>query len=173
MIIVVNNQMLHLYCYYSMMIITFVDCIKSFFFVGTLQLYYLYACDVQHYCNEDLEWFKSVKGTQASVEVTSIDQLNNISKYGCYSVGSQENKICHGVHEIISLSLQEKDQRLVKKHYNLEELRDLESKLVLITGSKADHRKQVDLFLDVSCDTLLIIVNGTLYLSYPVVCMCK
>ena len=117
-------------------------------------------------------WFKSVKGTQASVEVTSIDQMNNILKYGYYSIGSSKNKICHSVHEIISLSLQEKDQRLVKKHYNLEELRDLESKLVLITGSKADHRKQVDLFLDVSYGWLFIVLNCTLYLdsiSQPVI----
>ena len=75
--------------------------------------------------------------------------MNSILKYGCYFIGSSNIKIYQNLHEVISLSLQEKDQRLVKKRYNLEELRDLESKLVLITGSKADHRKQVDLFLDV------------------------
>ena len=91
-----------------------------------------------------------MKETQASVEVTSIVQMNNILKCGCYFIGSKKSKIFQDLHDIISLELQEKDQRLVKKKYNLEELRDLESKLILITGSKAEHRTQVDLFLDVS-----------------------
>ncbi len=76
--------------------------------------------------------------------------MNNILKYGCYCIGSLSTSVCHNLHEVIHLSLEERDQRLVKKNYNLEELRDLESKLVLITGSKADHRKKVDYFLDVS-----------------------
>ena len=95
-----------------------------------------------------MDWFKSVKETQASVEVTSIGHMNNILKYGCYFIGSSRSTIYHNLHEVISLSLQ--NRKIYKKQYNLDELRDLESKLVLITGSKADHRKQVDLFLDVS-----------------------
>ena len=97
-----------------------------------------------------MDFFKSVKETQASVEVTSIGQMNNILKYGCYTIGSEKESVCHTLHEVIHLSLEERDQRLMKKNYNLEELRDLESKLVLITGSKADHRMTVDFFLDVS-----------------------
>lgn len=101
-------------------------------------------------CNDELEWYKSVKETQASVEVTSFGQMNNIFQYGCYTVGSNKAQICHSYHEVIHLSLKEQDKRLTKKHYNLEELRDLESKLVLITGSKAENRAQVDIFIDVS-----------------------
>ncbi len=84
------------------------------------------------------------------MEVTSIGQMNNILKYGCYFIGSSAVSVCHNLHEVIHLSLKEQSKKLVKKNYNLEELRDLESKLVLITGSKADHRKKVDFFLDVS-----------------------
>ncbi len=76
--------------------------------------------------------------------------MNNILKYGFYYIGSLSNSVCHSLHEVVHLSLVERDQRLVKESYNLEELHDLESKLVLITGSKADHRKKVDYFLDVS-----------------------
>ena len=90
-----------------------------------------------------------MKETQASVEVSSYGQMNNIFKYGCYSVGTGKSQICQNFHEVIHLMMKEKDKRLAKKSYNLEELRDLESKLVLITGSKAENRAQVDLFLDV------------------------
>ena len=101
-------------------------------------------------CEEELEWYKSVKETQASVEVTSFGQMNNIFQYGCYTVGSSKSKICQNYHEVIHLSLKERRKRLTKKNYNLEELRDLESKLVLITGSKAENRASVDTFIDVS-----------------------
>ena len=101
-------------------------------------------------CNEDLEWYKSVKETQASVEVTSYGQMDSIFQYGCYAVGSGRSTVCKNYQEVISLSLKERDKRLSKKRYNLDELRDLESKLVLITGSKAKNRAKVDTFIDVS-----------------------
>ena len=110
-------------------------------------------------CNSEVEWYKSVKETQASVEVTSYGQMNNIFDYGCYRVGSRKNVICKTHSEVISLSLNERrsKKRLTKISYNLEDLRDLESKLVLITGSKAENRAKVDLFQDVklkACITL-------------------
>ena len=108
---------------------------------------------LQDACNKELEWYKSVKETQASVEVTSFGQMNNIFQYGCYTVGSGRAQICHHYHQVIHLSLRERDKRLTKKSYNLEELRDLESKLVLITGSKAENRAQVELFIDVRINT--------------------
>ena len=90
-----------------------------------------------------------MKETQASVEVTSYGQMNNIFEYGCYRVGTKRSVVCQNYSEVIHLSLKERGKRLTKKSYNLEELRDLESKLVLITGSKAEYRAQVDLFVDV------------------------
>ena len=103
-------------------------------------------------CNKELEWYKSVKETQASVEVTSFGQMNNIFKYGCYTVGSPRAQIYQNYHELIRLLLKKNKKRkkhILKDNYNLEELRDLESKLVLITGSKAENRAQVETFIDV------------------------
>ncbi len=101
-----------------------------------------------------MEWYKSVKDTQASVEVTSYGQMNNIFECGCYRIGRKQREIYKSHNEVISLTLKENkeksEKRLAKKKYNLEELRDLESKLVLITGRNANNRKMVDLFLDVS-----------------------
>ena len=84
------------------------------------------------------------------MEKTSYGQMKNIFHYGCYTVGLSEPKICYNIHEVIHLSLKKEEGHLPKKSYNLEELRDLESKLVLITGSNAENRAQVDTFIDVS-----------------------
>ena len=104
---------------------------------------------IQDGCNKALEWYKSVKETQGSVEVTSFGQMNNILSYGCYIVGRVRGKTAHSIHDIISVKLEERDKPLSKKSYSLDELRDLESKLVLITGSKAENRAEVEKFLNV------------------------
>ena len=103
----------------------------------------------QSACNNDLDWYKSVKETQGSVEVTSIGQLNNIQKYGCYTISSGD-KSFQAIHDVIEMKLKEQEKRLPKHKYTLDELRDLESKLVLITSNNAENRKEVDLFLKVS-----------------------
>ena len=124
-------------------------------------------------CNNDLEWYKSVKETQGSVEVTSIGQLNNIQKYGCYTISSGD-KLFQTIYDIIEMKLEEQDKILPKHKYTLDELRDLESKLVLITSSNAENRKEVDLFLNVSycsyCDNVLYKIPN---LMFHVKCGCK
>ena len=84
------------------------------------------------------------------MEVTAYGQMENIFKYGCYIIGTKETIVCKNYNEVISLSLEAKSKCHIKKEYILEELRDLESKLVLITGSKAENRAQVDHFVNVS-----------------------
>ena len=108
---------------------------------------------MQIHCNKDVEWYKSVKDAQASVEVTSYGQMDAILEYGCYSIGIKEPVICKSQNEIISLALKmskEKADKHLKTSYNLEDLQDLESKLVLITGRNAGNRDMVDMFVDVS-----------------------
>lgn len=104
--------------------------------------------DLQITCNEELEWYKSLKDTQASV--TSYGEMSSILKYGTYTIGSDSQSVVTRLHDIITLKLNTTDKRITKKQYSFVELQDLESKLVLITGSKAKNRKEVDLFLDVS-----------------------
>ncbi len=103
---------------------------------------------MQRSCNDDIEWYKSVKDTQGSVETTSFGQMAHILKYGSYRVGFQKN--ARTVHDLISVTLDQRYQKLVKVKYTLDELRDLESKLVLICGNSADNRAEVDHYLDVS-----------------------
>ena len=79
--------------------------------------------------------------------------MNAIIECGRYNVDSFTSKVVNSIHEVISVVLEERDKRLHKKFYTLDELRDLESKLVLITGSRAENRETVDLFLNVSYKT--------------------
>ena len=104
-------------------------------------------------CNNDIEWYKSVKETQGSVETTSYGQMSNILKYGMYRVGFKKN--AQTVHDLISVTLSRRCQNVVKRKYSLDELRDLESKLVLICGNKAENRAEVDHYLNVSRETYL------------------
>ena len=105
---------------------------------------------IQASCNKDLEWYNSVKKTQASVEVTSFGQMNNIQQYGEYAVGERRDEAMDTIHDVIHLTLTpQRGKKLLKTSYSLDELRDLESKLVLITGSKAENRAAVDQFLNV------------------------
>ena len=96
-----------------------------------------------------------MKDTQGSVEVTSYGQMRNILRYGQYHIGtSARSKPVHSIHDLISIKLINTDKQLTKSSYNLEDLRDLESKLVLITGSKAENRMEVDHYLNVSIHNL-------------------
>ncbi len=99
-------------------------------------------------CNKDVQWYQSVKETQGSVETTSYGQMNNILKYGTYRVGFKKN--AQTVHDLISVTLSQLCQNIVKWKYSLDELRDLESKLVLICGNKAENRVEVEHYLNVS-----------------------
>ena len=89
-----------------------------------------------------------------SVENSSFRQLENIQLYGLYSVGVQANgyqcqRIQLDIRDVIHLSIATDDVSLVKMEYNLDELRDLESRLILVTSCDAKDRKNVDLFLHV------------------------
>lgn len=97
-----------------------------------------------------------MKETQGSVEVTSYGQMRNILRYGQYHIGTAaQSKPVHTIHNLISLKLILTDKQVNKTSYNLEDLRDLESKLVLITGSKAENRMEVDHYLNVSSQNLV------------------
>ena len=92
-----------------------------------------------------------MKETQGSVEVTSYGQMRNILRYGIYQIGvASQSKLPQSIHEVIFVKLNTPKDKVLKTFYSLDELRDLESKLVLITGSKAENRTEVDHYLNVS-----------------------
>ena len=119
-------------------------------FQNALQSKMFFFPSMQKDCNQQLEWYKSVKDTQGSVEVTSFGKMRNILKYGHYRVGSNSTQTVQSIHDMIHLNLESTGKQLPQTNFSLDDLRDLESKLVLITGSKSENRKEVDQFLNVS-----------------------
>ena len=85
---------------------------------------------------------------QGSVEESSFGQMNNITNYGSYTIGSRVKGSQLKSSELIHMYLEGCNQ-LAQKKYSLDELRDLESKLVLITGRESEERDNVDHFLKV------------------------
>jgi heptaprenylglyceryl phosphate synthase len=78
-------------------------------------------------------------------------------RYGVYQVGiASESKLSQNIHDIIFVKLNPGDKILAKTFYNLDELRDLESKLVLITGSKTAIRTEVDHYSNVCAHNINI-----------------
>ena len=119
--------------------------------VGVLLHIYNITASVSEFpqegCNKELEWYKEVKKTQGPVEVTSYGQMDNILALGHYRIGVATDE--KTIHDAVYLKLDDRRKHLLKTRYSLDELRELESKLVLITGSKAENRMRVDQYLNV------------------------
>jgi hypothetical protein len=106
--------------------------------------------DMMRTCEEEIEWYKSVKVMQGPVEVTSFGQMRNINEYGYYVIGTAKKGLLTSRADGILLELnQPRDKNILKSSYTLDDLRDLESKLVLITGHKSEERHGVYLFINV------------------------
>lgn len=75
--------------------------------------------------------------------------MTNILRYGCYNVGSKSAETVRSIHHMIHLKLENTEKQLPQTNFSLDDLRDLESKLVLISGSKAKN-KELDTYLNVN-----------------------
>ena len=86
--------------------------------------------------------------------------MKNINQLGVYQIGSIKYGRLPSRYEAIHVRLRQPTEKvsLPQYVYNLDELRDLESKLVLIAGPESIERKEVDKFLDVSCMVILILL---------------
>ncbi len=76
--------------------------------------------------------------------------MKNIKTYGCYTIGSQSLVVHTSLKEVVQLDLERRDKQLTQLKYTLDDLRDLESKLVLITSQDSEESGEVDLFMKVS-----------------------
>ena len=85
------------------------------------------------------------------MEKTSFGQMRNINQLGVYEVGSiRVGQLVSRSEAVCVRLMKPKDGKTLPQYkYSLEELRDLESKLVLITGHESPERDEVDRFLDV------------------------
>jgi hypothetical protein len=117
-------------------------------------------------CNKDLEWYKSVKDSQRSVQETSVGEMHSILSNGHYIISGKGDQVMFSIYDVVWVMLSPKqdakdpkkrstkakgnrDTEDKKNTHNLEGLKDLESKLVLITGNKVENKGDVQTFLDI------------------------
>lgn len=84
------------------------------------------------------------------MEVSSFELMRKILEYGYFHVGSSTVQSLSSTYEAIRLTVKGCQKVFAKPKFSLDDLKDLESKLVLITGRNAEYRNQVDQYLDVS-----------------------
>ena len=83
------------------------------------------------------------------MEESSFGQMKNINEYGYYTIGTNAQVVETQLASVIKLRLDTSGRSVQQSSYSLDELRDLESKLVLITG-KDSMEKEVYQFINVS-----------------------
>ena len=106
-----------------------------------------------------LEWLKTVKESHGSVAMTSLTQAKAINSCGMYLVGgvvSDEGLItqsnsCLRLENVVRLTVPFTDEHenVQNKIYSLDELKDLQSKLMLIAGKAEKGKDDVETFVKV------------------------
>ena len=105
--------------------------------------------------HENLQWLKGVWQSHGSVTVTSFSQAEAINERGVYVVGIAENVkgSLPTLQTAVSLKISEcNDGRQTvhdNKSYSLADIKDLQSKLVLVTA-KEEKKEILQVFLTVS-----------------------
>lgn len=103
-------------------------------------------------CRQDLDLYKEIKKIQGSVEVTSVNQVEDINNNGTYTICCEGKKMLRSIESAVSLKIFRVNAP--KKKFSFNDLRDLESKLVLIRGRSTKGGAEIDRFLDVSANVM-------------------
>ena len=106
-----------------------------------------------------MEWLKTVKESHGSVAMTSLAQAKTINNNGVYvvgSVGSEEGPAMQSegrpcLESVVRLTVPLRDEKGndESKIYSLDELKDLQSKLMLIAGKAEKGKDDVETFVKV------------------------
>ena len=83
---------------------------------------------------------------QGSVEKGAVKDLEDINNYGQYTIQICEDSKLY----TITLKVSSEDEMVTNKEWELSELQELESKLVLITRETAEWVDSKDIFQNVS-----------------------
>ena len=78
--------------------------------------------------------------------------MKNINECGSYTIGVNAKVVATQLSSVIKLRLNTNGRTVQQSSYTLDELRDLESKLVLITGRDSKEKGDVYQFLNVSVE---------------------
>ena len=104
--------------------------------------------------SRQLEWLKGIETSHGSVAKSSLLDAQAINGMGLYRVGcpNQDGNTVTGkltLDEVIQLIVAQGESG-EQKYYSLDDLRDLQSKLMLIAAKAMHGKEEVDRFVDVS-----------------------
>ncbi|XP_013865501.1 E3 ubiquitin-protein ligase RNF213 [Austrofundulus limnaeus] len=96
-----------------------------------------------------LEWLKTVKDSHGSVELSSLSLASTINNKGIYLINAQNVKQLT-LNSAMKLQIpEEHDDGLHMRSYSLEDLRELQNKLMLMSGKGDQGQNEVDHFVEV------------------------
>uniref|UniRef100_H3BBI9 RING-type E3 ubiquitin transferase n=1 Tax=Latimeria chalumnae TaxID=7897 RepID=H3BBI9_LATCH len=96
-----------------------------------------------------LEWLKTVKESHGSVELSSLSLAKAINSKGIYNIGAKD-KSQLSLDAVLWLDLPEKHEDCSEiRHYTLDDLRELQNKLMLMSGKGDQGQQDVDWFSEV------------------------
>ncbi|KAK7939806.1 hypothetical protein WMY93_003132 [Mugilogobius chulae] len=96
-----------------------------------------------------LEWLKTVKESHGSVELSSLSLASSINKKGIYVISAQSGKKLT-LDKALKLQIpEEHDGGRQMRSYSLEDLRELQNKLMLMSGKGDQGQQEVNHFTEV------------------------
>ncbi|XP_041633633.1 E3 ubiquitin-protein ligase rnf213-alpha isoform X2 [Cheilinus undulatus] len=96
-----------------------------------------------------LEWLKTVKDSHGSVELSSLSLASTINNKGIYLISAQNVKKL-SLDTALKLQIpEEHDDGQQMRYYSLEDLRELQNKLMLMSGKGDQGQNEVDHFAEV------------------------
>ncbi|GLD49345.1 E3 ubiquitin-protein ligase rnf213-alpha-like protein, partial [Lates japonicus] len=96
-----------------------------------------------------LEWLKTVKDSHGSVELSSLSLASAINNKGIYLISAQNVKML-SLDTALKLQIpEEHDEGRLMRCYSLEDLRELQNKLMLMSGKGDQGQNEVDHFAEV------------------------
>ncbi len=98
-------------------------------------------------CNERLGEFQRIEEALTDFQKNNVEVMNTINEKGIYSVSAFPGRIHHSTENAINLRLRDIEIEDDRKVYNLSDLKDLQSRLVLVAAENAEKVKR---FIEVS-----------------------
>ncbi|KAK3552318.1 hypothetical protein QTP86_010384 [Hemibagrus guttatus] len=96
-----------------------------------------------------LEWLKTVKDSHGSVELSSLSLASAINTKGIYFINAESQKKL-SLDNVLKLRIpEEHDEGHEMRCYSLDDLKDLQNKLMLMSGKGEQGQNEVDRFVEV------------------------
>ena len=100
--------------------------------------------------SRQLEWLKGVEKSHGSVAKSSLMEAKAINEHGVYRVGCISEDVEKSIETLTLDAVIQLKLPADEKRFTLDDLKDLQSKLMLIAAKASHGKEDVDRFVDVS-----------------------